>query len=92
MNSNTERERQEHSLTLTSRKMLKITGVKQILNFDETNVSFVTIDGELDIDGEALNIDSLDLDRGVASVTGTVTGINYISDQPIRRRLFRFGS
>ena len=86
MNSNTEKDRTEHILTLTSRKELKISGVRQILNFDDTSVAFVTSDGELDIDGEGLNIDVLDLDRGVASVTGNISGINYISDRPIKKR------
>lgn len=86
MNSYTEKDRTEHTLTLTSRKELKISGVKQILNFDDTSVAFVTSDGELDIDGEGLNIDVLDLDRGVASVTGNISGMNYISDRPIKKR------
>ncbi len=88
MNSNTDKDRTEHTVTLVSRKELKITGVRQILNFDDTNVAFITSDGELDIDGETLNIDSLDLDKGVASVTGNISGMNYISDQPVKKRKF----
>lgn len=89
MNSNNDRECAEHDLTLISRKELKITGVRQILNFDDTTVAFITSAGELEIDGESLNIDVLDLNRGVASVTGTITGMNYISDQPNKKRKFR---
>ena len=88
MNNNTDRERQEHILTLKSRKELKITGVRQILNFDDTCVAFITSDGELEIDGDGLNIDVLDLDRGIASVTGNISGMNYISDQPVKKRKF----
>ena len=88
MNSNMEKDRSEHTLSLASRKELKITGVRQILNFDDKNVAFVTSDGELDIDGEKLNIDILDLDRGVASITGNISGINYITDRPVRKRKF----
>ena len=89
MNSNNDRECAEHDLTLISRKELKITGVRQILNFDDTTVAFITSAGELEIDGESLNIDVLDLNRGVASVTGTITGMNYISDQPNKKSKFR---
>ena len=89
MNSNNDRECAEHDLTLISRKELKITGVRQILNFDDTTVAFITSAGELEIDGESLNIDVLDLNRGVASITGTITGMNYISDQPNKKRKFR---
>ena len=88
MNTNTEREHAEHTLTLKSRKELKITGVRQVLSFDDTSVALVTSDGELDIDGEALNIDALDLDHGIASVTGNIAGMNYVSDQPVKKRRF----
>lgn len=89
MNSNTDKECAEHDLTLISRKELKITGVRQILNFDDTSVAFVTAAGELEIDGESLNIDVLDLNRGVASVTGNISGMNYLSDQQNKKRKFR---
>ena len=89
MNSNIDKDMQTHELVLISRRELKISGVKQILNFDDTNVGFITVCGELDIDGNELNIDSLDLDKGSASVTGNIAGINYISDQPAKKRKFR---
>jgi sporulation protein YabP len=88
MNTTTDRERADHTLTLISRKELKLTGVRQILSFDETSVTLVTSDGELDIDGESLNVDALDLDHGIASVSGNITGMNYINDQPVKKRRF----
>ena len=88
MNSNADKELREHTLSLIARKMLTITGVRQILNFDNLSVSFITSDGEMDIDGEELNIDSLDLERGIATVSGTISGINYINDQPAKKRKF----
>lgn len=89
MNSNIDKECAEHDLNLISRKELKITGVRQILNFDDTTVAFITSAGELEIDGESLNIDVLDLNRGVASVTGNIMGINYVSDKPSKKRKLR---
>ena len=88
MNSNTEKDRAEHTLTLVSRQELKITGVRQILSFDDMSVALVTSHGELDIDGEELNIDVLDLERCVASVTGNITGMNYMSERPTKKRRF----
>lgn len=88
MNSNIDRQLQEHTLNLVSRKELKLSGVKQILNFDDSSVSFVTASGELDIDGESLNIDTLDLDKGLAIVTGNITGMNYVNDHPVKKRRF----
>ncbi len=89
MNSNTDKECAGHNLTLISRKELKITGVRQILNFDDATVSFITSSGELEIDGDSLNIDVLDLNSGVATVTGNITGMNYVGDQQTKKRKLR---
>lgn len=86
MNIGIDKERQEHAITLVSRNNLKITGVLQIISFDDSSVAFSTVCGELDIDGTALNIDALDLDRGYATVSGEVFGINYISERPKKKK------
>ena len=86
MYSNTDKDLQEHALTLTSRKELRVSGVMQILNFDDSSVAFVTSAGELEIDGMELNIDSLDLERGTAFITGNISGINYVNDRPNKKR------
>lgn len=89
MNPNIEKDCAEHNMSLVSRKELKITGVRQILNFDDTTVAFITSAGELEIGGESLNIDTLDLNRGVASVTGNIIEMSYISDRQTKKRKFR---
>lgn len=89
MNPNIEIDCAEHNLSLVSRKELKITGVRQILNFDDTTVAFITSAGELEIEGESLNIDTLDLNRGVASVTGNIIVMSYINDRQTKKRKFR---
>jgi len=79
----------EHSLTLVSRKLLKLSGVRQILNFDDDMVLFVTACGEREVTGEQLSIDLLDLDNGLASLSGVIGGINYLSERPKKKRWFR---
>lgn len=86
MSLGNDKEQQEHAVTLVSRKNLKITGVLQIISFDDASVALSTVCGELDIDGASLNIDALDLDRGCASVSGEVFGINYISERPKKKK------
>ena len=79
----------EHTLTLVSRKTLKLNGVKQILSFDDLTVMFSTVCGEMEVVGEELSVDLLDLDNGLASVSGTISGVNYISERPKKKRWFR---
>ena len=88
MNSSYDKDQNEHSITLVSRRELKITGVIQIISFDDASVALSTVCGELDIDGSGLNIDALDLDRKYAAVSGEIIGINYISDHPKKKRRF----
>ena len=79
----------EHTLTLVSRKTLKLNGVKQILSFDDLTVMFSTVCGEIEVVGEELSVDLLDLDNGLASVSGTISGLNYITERPKKKRWFR---
>ena len=79
----------EHILTLVARKTLKLNGVKQILSFDDQSVLFSTSCGEMEVVGEELSVDLLDLDNGNASVSGTISGLNYITERPKKKRWFR---
>ena len=89
LNNTYEKSIADHTLTLISRKTLKLNGVKQILSFDDLSVLFSTSSGELEVVGESLSIDLLDLDNGLASVSGTICGLNYISERPAKKRWFR---
>ena len=76
-------------MNIQSRKMLKINGVIQVMNFDNSSILFNTVCGELEIGGSDLSIDLLDLENGLASVIGKIDGINYISERPKKKRWFR---
>ncbi len=89
LNNTYEKNTAEHSLTLVSRKSLKLNGVKQILSFDDLSVVFSTVCGEMEVVGESLSVDMLDLDNGVAAISGTISGMNYITERPKKKRWFR---
>ena len=89
MNNIYENNTTDHALTLISRKLLKLNGVKQILSFDDLTVMFDTTCGEMEIIGESLSVDLLDLDNGLAAVSGTINGMNYISERSKKKRWFR---
>lgn len=89
LNNTYEKNLSDHSLTLVARKNLKLNGVKQILSFDDMTVLFDTICGEMEVVGESLSVDMLNLDNGLASVSGTISGLNYITERPKKKRWFR---
>lgn len=69
--------RQIHECVIKCRNRVDITGVKEVTGFDEGLVELVTDCGELTLEGEGLRVGTLDTDRGIISVSGTVNGIFY---------------
>lgn len=67
----------EHNLTLNFREKLSVTGVKEIINFDEKGVNVKTLCGELSVDGENIHINALNVEKGELEISGKINGINY---------------
>lgn len=66
-----------HSLTLKERKMLTMTGVTEVVSFDEHSVLLRTGMGTLVIQGHDLQLKTLTLDGGQVAVEGTVSALVY---------------
>lgn len=69
-----------HSITITERKNLLITGVKKIENFDSEEFLLETVMGILTVKGEDLELVKLDTLAGNVSMKGLVKGFSYIDD------------
>ncbi len=68
---------QKHSLSMTDCRELSVTGVTDVINFDETSVILSTVCGVMSIDGQELHILNLNVDTGEVTVTGVIGGIIY---------------
>lgn len=66
-----------HSLTLEERGRLTVTGVSEVLSFDENEVVMDTSLGQLTVEGEQLHVERLSLDVGELTVAGTVQSLCY---------------
>lgn len=86
MNDDKVRAAAEHQLHINARGQTDITGVREVLSFDEGEVRLVTECGEMTIEGTALKVGTLDTQRGVVSVGGRVDGVYYVNDTPRRKR------
>lgn len=64
-------------LTLQDRKQLSVTGVTDVLGFDDTTVSMVTDAGDLLIKGSSLHISRLSLEIGRVDLEGTVDSVEF---------------
>ncbi|MGO4946156.1 sporulation protein YabP [Blautia sp. Sow4_E7] len=82
-------------LTLDNRKEALLTGVKDVVSFDEKEILLQTSEGRLQIRGSQLHVKGLDLEKGEAALAGHVDSLVYLSkDSPKKEetlftRLFR---
>lgn len=66
-----------HKLTLNERSSLTMTGVNEVVSFDELAVVLHTSLGTLVIQGSGLQLKNLSLDGGQVAVEGTVSSLVY---------------
>lgn len=80
-----------HSLILDNRSLLTLTGVSDVIGFDEQTVNLMTDCGALIVKGESLHINKLNLDSKDVCIDGTINSLQYLSQntKSIKSKLFR---
>ncbi|MEG1742600.1 MAG: YabP/YqfC family sporulation protein [Clostridia bacterium] len=74
-------QRKSHTLSLSDRETLTVTGVSDLLSFDDSLVT-LDINGRLlSIGGGSLTVTSLNLDNGDVIIKGTIDTLAYSSDE-----------
>jgi sporulation protein YabP len=73
-----------HKLTLDERRHLTMTGVTEVVCFDETAVVLHTVLGTLEIHGQELKLKTLSLDGGQVAVDGQIHSLLY--EEPREKR------
>lgn len=66
-----------HRLTLTDRTHLRVTGVREVVGFDETGVILSLGEGTLIIQGHGLQLKALTPEDGQVIINGQIAGMNY---------------
>lgn len=66
-----------HRLTLNERRQLSMTGVSEVVSFDDTAVVLRTELGTLVIQGSALQLKTLSLEGGQVVVEGSISALHY---------------
>ena len=66
-----------HKLSLLDRKKLSMTGVEEVLSFDDTAVVLHTCMGRLTVEGQELHLKNLSLDGGQVEVDGSISALIY---------------
>lgn len=71
-----------HTLSMEERCRLTVTGVEDVLSFDETDIVMKTAQGELNVRGSGLHIGKISLDVGELKVEGTISELRY--EEPVQ--------
>ena len=76
-----------HRLQLEGREKLSVSGVEDVVRFDENCIVTTTCAGTLIITGEELHIGKLSLDGGEMQVDGRIDAVTY-EDTEVRQGSF----
>ena len=71
---------QEHDVMMRGRRILEITGVKQVESFDNEEFLLETSMGFLAVRGQNLQMKNLDVDKGIVSIKGKIYDLVYLDD------------
>lgn len=66
-----------HRIIVNNREEMTISGVLDVISFDEEMVVIETEMGILEIKGESLHVNQLNLENGEMNLTGDIEGIEY---------------
>lgn len=75
----------QHKVILQNRKAGSITGISDVVSFDENAVVLDTDMGLLTIKGKELHVSRLTLEKGEVDIEGTVDSMVYSSNEALRR-------
>ncbi len=69
---------ENHYLTVENREKITINQVIDVDAFDENNLWANIKDGSIEISGEKLNVEKLDLEEGILVVKGKINTFSYV--------------
>lgn len=70
-----------HNVVLKDRKVLELTGVKQIDSFDATEFLLETAQGWMIVQGKELTLGKLDTERGDVVIRGLIESMSYVTNK-----------
>lgn len=69
---------ENHTVTIENRELTTVSDIKEIDSFDEEEIRATLNSGAMIIKGEKLNIRMLDLNEGMATISGRVDSLMYV--------------
>ena len=74
-----------HKLILENRASSTMTGIRDVVSFDENQVVLDTDMGLLTLKGKELHVSRLTLEKGELDLNGSIESLTYSSNEALRR-------
>jgi sporulation protein YabP len=65
------------NIIIENRKKMSVSGVLDVISFDDNSVLLETANGALNVVGENFRINKLNVDIGELTIDGDIAGFNY---------------
>ena len=75
----------DHACRLENRNAASLTGVREVVSFDENQVVMDTDMGLLTIKGKDLHVSRLTVEKGEMDVEGQIDSLTYSSNEAYRK-------
>lgn len=79
----------EHSLYMSNRKTMSLSGIRDVLSFDENSVSIISVMGNIVIKGSNIKIGSFNTGTGDMQIDGRFSAVVYLDDKGEREGFFK---
>ncbi|MBQ7880760.1 MAG: hypothetical protein IJ358_02845 [Clostridia bacterium] len=81
----------EHTLTITDRKHLSITGVDKVISVKPDLVQLKSNNGDIVITGQNIEVTKLDLNEHTLTLNGKFDSIKYLENNktPLLKKIFK---
>ena len=81
---------EKHTVRLENRSDLTMSGICEVLSYDDGYMDLMLEDGGVTVEGEGLRITEFDSSRGILCACGTVSAVIY-NDRTQKKRSMLFG-
>ena len=80
--------KRDHDVIIDNRKIISMTGIDEVISFDENTVVLSCGNDISTVDGQGLNITKLSLDTGDVVIEGILDGMFYSGQKQQKNGLF----
>lgn len=88
------KQQNNHVIHIDNRQRIDITGVSEVITFNEDSILLVTNMGTLNIKGKNMKVNKLNVDNGDMSIEGEFISLTYVNKdvknkESIMKKLFK---